>query len=291
MTGYGTYLSQRDGRTVAVEVRTVNHRFLDLHFRLPRDYGFLEPQIAKVVRRTLMRGRVDLSVSLKLETSAELLLNMNAARSHVEAAGRLKDEFHFSDALDLRTLMLLPGVLQAGDISPLAEAWSDQVTASLVLECVAEALKSVLRMRLQEGNLLAGEMRQYLERIAEHVAGVHGLIPAAVDGYQEQLRTRLAELLAGVQLDPQRLAAEVAILAEKTDIREELTRLESHVRQALALLETEGAVGKDLDFLMQEMQREANTVLSKTASLEMKRLGLEIKADVERLREQTQNIE
>ncbi len=291
MTGYGAASLQREGATIAVEVRTVNHRFLDLHVRLTREYGFMEAEISQLARQALRRGRVDLSVSVRAEVPPECLINMNAARSYLQAATKMRTELHLEGALDLQTLLAMPGVLQ-NQSSDLAEATpAGERLRTDVLSGVRQALDTVRQMRRQEGQSLASEMRNYLGSILDHLAAVRGLMSVALLEYRQRLEERLKYLLPQVTPDPQRLAQEVALLVEKSDISEEVTRVESHIDQYRSMLDDGTEVGKKLDFLLQEMQREVNTILSKTGNLELTRHGIAMKADIEKLREQAQNVE
>jgi len=291
MTGYGAVSLQNETASVAVEIRTVNHRFLDLHVRLSREYGFLEAEVCQLVRHALRRGRVDLSVALRADIPAECLINTNTARSYLEAAARLRTELHLEGTLDLQTLLAMPGVLQGQNPDATQSAAVGEGIRAFVLDGVRQALDVVLQMRRQEGKSLASEMRGYLNSILGRVAEVRGLMPVALLDYRQRLEERLKYLLPQVAPDPQRLAQEVALLAEKADISEEVTRLESHVDQYVNMLDDGEEVGKKLDFLLQEMQREVNTILSKTGNLEVTRHGIAIKADIEKLREQVQNVE
>ncbi len=291
MTGYGTGSAKGDGMEVTVEMRTVNHRFLDVHVRLPREYVYLETEVQQTVRGILVRGRVDVSVSIQSAEAASFLVNSDSARSYIEAAGRLRDEFHLEDSLDLRTLLTLPGVLENRDNVAAEAVNGNNALSELVAQGVRQALEAVRRMREKEGKALQADMQRYLEGVREKAARIHALAPATVIEYQRKLEERLAQLLPQVGIDPQRLAQEVALLAERCDISEEITRLESHVGQYESLMDSGREVGKRLDFLLQEMQREINTVLSKSANLEITRHGIAIKADIEKLREQVQNVE
>jgi uncharacterized protein (TIGR00255 family) len=291
MTGYGIASLQKSGIAVMVEIRTVNHRFLDLHVRLAREYGFLETEISQHVRNTLRRGRVDISVNIQTSIPAECLININVARSYMEAAARLQRELQFENSLDLKTLLQLPGVLQGQ-----AQLVSEQVEAGaelreFVMMGVGQALGTVQQMRQREGQALESEMKAYLDSIRSKVAAVRAQIPAAHIEYRQRLEERLKYLLPQVTPDPQRLAQEVALLVEKSDISEEITRLESHMEQYSGVLDDGREAGKKMDFLLQEMHREVNTILSKTGNLEVTRHGIAIKADIEKLREQVQNVE
>lgn len=291
MTGYGSVSLQKDGTTVAVEVRTGNHRFLDLHIRLAREYGFLEPEISQQIRDTLRRGRVDVAVAIQANIPAECLISVSAARSYIEAAARLRDEFHLGDSLDLKTLLTLPGVVVSQNLLSSEQVVAGAELRPVVFGGVRQALDTVLQMRRREGQVIESEMRGYLSSIREKVAPLRAHLPAALAEYRQRLEERLQYLLPQVAPDPQRLAQEVALLAEKSDVSEEITRLESHLDQYVDVLDGGREVGKKLDFLLQEMHREINTVLSKTGHLEVTRLGIAIKADIEKLREQVQNVE
>jgi uncharacterized protein (TIGR00255 family) len=291
MTSYGRVSLQQDGATVTVEVRTGNHRFLDLHVRLAKEYGFLEAEVTQLIRNALRRGRVDASVTILAAVPAECLINMSTARSYIEAAAKLRDEFHLDDSLDIKTLLTLPGILQTQDLFTDAQEEAGVELREFVLQGVRQTLEMVLQMRGKEGQALESEIRAYLNSIREKVAAVRALIPAVLLEYRQRLDERLRYLLPQIAPDPQRVAQEVALLAEKTDISEEITRLESHLDQYVGVLDDSREVGKKMDFLLQEMHREINTVLSKTGNLEVTRLGIAVKADIEKLREQVQNVE
>ncbi len=290
MTGFGSAASQEGGTTVAVEVKTVNHRFLDTHVRLGREYASLETEIQQVVRSLIGRGRVDVNVTIRSAAPAELLIDSEMARAYIAAAGRLAQEFQFADGLELKTLLTLPGVVQDRDVK-LTEETPDVALREAVIASLRQALQSVMEMRRREGEALKADMVCYLSSIAEKNKSIKVLLPSTVEEYRSKLEERLAQLLTQKALDPQRLAQEVAILAERSDVSEEIARLDSHVAQYHELLESTKEAGKKLDFLLQEMQREVNTILSKTGNLEITRLGIAIKADIEKLREQVQNVE
>jgi uncharacterized protein (TIGR00255 family) len=218
-------------------------------------------------------------------------LNADSARSYIEAAGKLRDEFHLEDSLDLRTLLTLPGVLQNRDSISSQTQNDHSMLSELLGQSVREALEGVRRMREREGTALQADMKRYIESIGTKANHIHGLAPATIGEYRKRLEERLSQLLPQNGVDPQRLAQEIALLAERCDISEEITRLESHVEQCLSLMETGNEAGKKLDFLLQEMQREVNTMLSKSLDLEVTRHGISIKADIEKLREQVQNVE
>jgi uncharacterized protein (TIGR00255 family) len=290
MTGFGSGLRQKGGVSVAVEIRTVNHRFLDLHIRLSREYSLLETEIQQAIRGALSRGRVDVSVTIQSTAPAELLINKDLAKGYMEAARTLRQELHLTDTLELRTLLTLPGVVQNKDSLEIVQGGESNLREAL-LESLQAALEGVVRMRRHEGEALRSDMGRHLTSIAEKSAQSRASVPSTVEEYRSRLQERLEQLLPPKAVDPQRIAQEVAILAERSDISEEFARLESHISQFTGLLESGKEVGKKMDFLLQEMQREVNTMLSKSGNLDITRLGIALKADIEKLREQVQNVE
>jgi uncharacterized protein (TIGR00255 family) len=290
MTGFGSGLSQMGGVSVAVEIRTVNHRFLDLHIRLSREYSLLETEIQQAIRGALSRGRVDVSVTIQSTAPAELLINKDLAKGYMEAARTLRQELQLTGTLELRTLLILPGVVQNKDSLEIVQGGESNLREAL-LESLQAALEGVVRMRRQEGEALRSDMGRHLTSIAEKSAQARASVPSTVEEYRSRLQERLEQLLPPKVVDPQRIAQEVAILAERSDISEEFARLDSHISQFTGLLESGKEVGKKMDFLLQEMQREVNTMLSKSGNLDITRLGIALKADIEKLREQVQNVE
>lgn len=290
MTGYGKATSQKDDTVVTAEIRSVNHRFLDLHVRLGREFAFLESDIQQIVRNHVARGRVDVSVSVQTGTPIEAMVNAAAVRSYVESAAKLREQFQFQDSLDLRTLLTLPGVLQSKEALTI-DGLAGSNVPEMVKQAVREALDGAVAMRKLEGEALTNDMVRHLESIRERAGCIENLAPATVNECRKKLEDRLAQQLPPTGLDPQRLAQEVAILADRCDISEEIARLKSHLDQYASLLETGAEVGKKLDFLLQEMQRETNTILSKAANLEITRQAIAAKAEIEKLREQVQNVE
>jgi uncharacterized protein (TIGR00255 family) len=290
MTGFGSATRGAERATVTVDVRTVNHRSLDIHIRVPRELGAVETALQQVVRDRLRRGRIDVSVAVEAAARPKFGVSLEAARGYLDAAKLLQESFGFTDSISLRTMLSLPGVVETrnGESGALG---MDPGLVQMVTEVATEAVESVIRMRRQEGGALACEMGQHLESLAQSASRVRELVPGTVEIYRERLEERLRQLLGGGVVEPQRIAQEVAMMAEKSDISEELARLESHIAQYRSLLAEGRDVGKRLDFLLQEMQRETNTILSKSPSLELTRFGLAMRADVEKLREQVQNLE
>jgi uncharacterized protein (TIGR00255 family) len=287
MTGYGSGSAQKDDLIVTVEIRTVNHRFLDLHIRLSREYLFLEGEIQPLIRSALDRGRVDVSMTIQNTNSGAVQVNSSLVKGYMEAAAKLKQEFNLQDSLELKSILSLPGILQNRDtVTDSAGAISE-----LVRESVKEAVDGVLQMRRKEGEALRADMMRNLASVEESVRQIGELSLNAAAEYMQKLQERLAQLLPQGGMDPQRLAQEAALLADKCDISEEVARLKSHIHQYYALIDGKEKAGKKLDFLLQELQREANTILSKSGNLEVSRNAIAIKADIEKLREQVQNVE
>lgn len=288
MTGYGTGAAQRDDFTVSVEIRTVNHRFLDLHVRLPREYLYLEGDIQQAARKALDRGRVEVSATVQNAGDATFVVNDTLVRNYLDAAARLKKEFALEDSLDLKSILSLPGVLQNRE----GVQADEQATVSVLLgESMHAALEGVLEMRRKEGEALRSDMLRNLAAIEESSRRIQSLSVNAAEEHLNKLRDRLAQLVPQGVIDPQRLAQEAALIADKCDISEEVARLKSHLDQYYTLMNGKEKAGKKLDFLLQELQREANTILSKSGDLEVARNAIAIKAYIEKLREQVQNVE
>jgi len=284
MTGYG---QADDGRGLVVEVRTVNHRHLDVACRLPRAWAALEAEVKAEVGRHVRRGRVELAV--RLDPAAEgggLHLDAAQAARYLALAEDLARAGKVSQVLDLGSLMALPGVV-VSEGPPADEA----AVRERVLTAAARALEAAAGMRREEGAALERELRERLEGVAGAVDRVEARRPAAVAEAARRLKERVAALCAGVPLDEARVAQEVAILADRSDVTEELTRLGSHLDQFRAALDAGEAVGRTLDFLLVEMNREVNTIGAKCQDAEMAAEGVFLKGEIEKLREQVQNVE
>lgn len=293
MTGFAQARAVEDGWNLRVSIRSVNHRFLDLHLRVPDGFEPLEPRIRQMVRERVRRGHLDLTLRYELAGPAAVGVNEEVAAAYVQAVHALQKQFGFHAEPDLASILRLPGV-----IGPPAASLDEELARleTIIVRCLTEALDQLDRMREQEGEALRQEMTRRLASIADLAAQVAPLAERARPAFARRLETRLRDLLGEAQLDPARLAQEAALAAERSDVSEELARLASHVRQFESLLAGAADAGKKLDFLLQEMQREANTLLSKTPGteaegLEITRLALEIKSEIEKLREQVQNIE
>ena len=301
MTGFAQARAEQDGWLLRVSIRSVNHRFLDLRVRLPEGFEAFEPAVRQVVRDRLRRGHVDITVYAETGHGTGVEIRRDVAEAYLKAAEDLRREFGLSREPDLSALLRLPGVVVAPGAPGLA---SGLVADEEALErlnrqiagCVGQALDRLEEMRQIEGKSLAQEMHTLLAAIKGRTAELAELTERSRPAYALRLKMRLEELLGTSQLDLARLAQEAALLAERADVSEELARLRSHTDQFATLVDGAGELGKKLDFLLQEMQREANTLLSKTPGLgpdglAITELGLQVKSEIEKLREQVQNVE
>ena len=293
MTGYAQARAERDGWVLRLNLRSVNHRFLDLHVRLPEGFEAVEPRIRQLIRERVRRGHLDVALYYEAAGPAAVEVNRDVAAAYLKAAEDLRLQFKMKTEPDLGAILRLPGVIAAPAAS--LEAGFENML-ELVVSCLGEALERLDQMRIVEGRALAEELGRRLAAISEHVARIEKLAAGARPAFARRLEARLKELLHDAPLDPARLAQEAAIAAERSDVSEELARLRSHVEQFRKQMAASAEAGKKLDFLLQEMQREANTLLSKTPgsesdSLAMADLALEVKSEIEKLREQVQNLE
>jgi len=294
MTGYCRAEASEGEVSLSVGIRSINHRFLDVQVRLPAALEFLEPQVRRLVRERVARGHVEVSVALDQAGPLELQLDRSLLSAYAAAYQTLRKEFGSSADPDLVALLRVPGMVAArnGAMSKEESARIEQILDT----AAQQALKGLNDMRAAEGGALDRDLRARLAQLEALDAEIKKLSEVALSAYRQQLENRVRELLGNVEIDPSRLAQEVAYLASRSDITEELTRFRSHLEQTRRLLEESAPIGKKLDFLLQEMNREANTLLSKTTDvpevgLEIARHAIEMKTEIEKLREQAQNIE
>src|SRR3984893_5669812 len=296
MTGYSQARGEQNGWAIRVSVKSVHHRFLDVRFRLPEGFDIYESRLRQIVREKIHRGHVDVNVNVQPGAAAPVQVNRDLLQAYARSAEELRQQMEGSAPLDVVSLLRLPGVI-GGLALPLPETDEEQDQLGQALDaCLREALAKLDDMRHAEGRHLSEELRSRVARIGQQTEQVRELARALTPAFARRLEARLKELLNGTGIDPSRLAQEAALLAERSDISEELDRLRSHLQQFAKLLDGAGELGKKLDFLLQEMHREANTMLSKTPGVETEALAitglsLEIRAEIEKLREQVQNIE
>jgi uncharacterized protein (TIGR00255 family) len=289
MTGFGRGAFSGEAFGVTVEIKTVNNRYLDVHLRLGQELSAIEMIVRKRVGARLSRGRVDLNINFDRTGAATYEVNRPLIAGYVKALREMKEELGLGGEIDVNSLARVPGALTA------ARDGFDEQNMAGVESALDQALDSLEEMRESEGAALAAEMRVRVAKIEAEVPIIEAAAAGLADAYRERLQKRVTELIArgsqAVELDAGRLAQEVAYLADRSDISEELARLRSHLEQFRSSIDADGEVGKRLDFLLQELNREANTVLSKSTEIAIKDSALAIKAEVEKLREQVQNVE
>ncbi len=288
MTGFGRGEIEEGGRVFSVEIRCVNNRYLDVKLKLPRGVQAFEERIRKLVGTVHQRGRVDLQLSINGGGARKqrVLLNEELAASYSEVLTRLSERFGLALELTPQELASFPDVMVREEEPEDIEALWIPVEKAL-----QEALENCDAMRQQEGGALATDLLQRLDHFADVVSIIEERIPELVLQRQSALQERLAKLLDSVTLDQDRLAQEVAILADKTDVTEEVVRLHSHMEQFSSFLKEDGAIGRKLDFLIQEFLREVNTTVSKISDAGIAQHTVELKSELEKMREQVQNIE
>lgn len=288
MTGFGRGEEQISGRVWTAEIRCVNHRFLDLKIKLPRGYGELEERIRQKVMVHHHRGRVDLNLTVNGDFSdlMKVRVNVDLAKTYQNALGQIGGELGLDDTPKLALLASYPDVLvREQESEDLDAVWL------VVSKAIDDALSQCDAMRQQEGKSLLEDLTSRLKTFEETVEKVEVMVPTLLKHREEVLKERLEKLLGNVQLDPMRLSQEVVVLADKTDVTEELVRLRSHIDQFRKFLGENGSVGRKLDFLIQEFLREVNTLASKISDANIAHLTVDLKSELEKMREQVQNIE
>lgn len=288
MTGFGRGEAAESGRTWIAEVRTVNHRFLDQRVILPRLFSAMEEPVKKVVSGFLDRGRVDITFSLQGVSSVEprLVVNESVARQYHHCLRQLIDEYQLTPEVSLKDMLTQRDVISLEEPRPDMDSEWNLMSAAL-----EAALAACNLMREQEGDALQQELLGRVHKFEAIVLQIQEKIPELQSQRQQELRIRIGKLLEGIDVDPIRLAQESAIMADKSDVTEEVTRLHSHIAQFRSFLASDEPVGRRLDFLLQEFLREVNTLSSKIANAGIAHLGVEMKNEIEKLREQVQNIE
>ena len=289
MTGYGRGTVSGDDFSVSVDLKTVNNRFLDVHLRIGSELASVEPAIKRRIGSRLARGRVDVTVSFERTAQVAYELNRPLIAGYVQALRQLQQEFGIEGVLDINILARIPGALVPG-----RNGIDERMTAALE-QAIDQALDDLERMRQQEGDALRKELAERVAKIEALVPTIEASAAGLAEAYRQRLQKRIGELLSrggqAIEVDQARLAQEVAYLADRSDVSEEMVRLRSHLAQFQEAIDSTGETGKMLDFLLQELNREANTTLSKSTDLTIKEAALSIKAEVEKLREQVQNVE
>ncbi len=294
MTGYGQSSLQFGGYKITFEVKSVNNRYCEVVLRMPRDWTVYEDRLRRIVQSHIKRGRVDVIINREVTEEAASLqvLNRNAVKSYLKSAEVLKDEFGLPGELTLRDILSMPGVMELKDGPADETSGSADDCSEILAQGLTQSLQSLLQMRAREGSYLAADLFSRLGHLEELQARMAALAPAVVSEYRDKLRLRLSELNDGTfPFEEHKFGMEIAIFADRCNIDEELTRLYSHFEQCRTLLNGSEPAGRKLDFLIQEMNRETNTIGSKCNHLTLVNLTLEMKAELEKIREQAANIE
>jgi uncharacterized protein (TIGR00255 family) len=295
MTGFASARGAADDKPgFSLAIKSVNHRFLDLHMRLPSYCDALEMQMRRLLKESLKRGHIEVTLQVERRTSAQIELNADLLGAYVDAFAKAADEYGLANEPDLNSLLRIPGVMTAETTTGVEG--NAELDAAVMAEMPA-LIDRLNAVRAQEGAALAAELRASMGRLRAFAEEMASLRNGVREAQFVRLRIRLAELTEGVAVSEERILAEAAVLAEKSDVEEEIVRLRTHIDRFNSMLDEGGELGKRTDFLLQELNREANTMLSKTGSaagensLRITELGLEIKAEIEKAREQVQNLE
>ncbi|OKP82602.1 stress-induced protein [Paenibacillus helianthi] len=292
MTGYGQSSLQFGGYKITFEVKSVNNRYCEVVLRMPRDWTIYEDMLRRQVQAHIKRGRVDVIINREHTEEAELaqVLNRSAVRSYLKSAEQLQEEFGIQGELLLRDILSMPGVMEFKEDTHVSVL--DQDFKDILEQGLNQSLEALLEMRAREGGFLAADLGRRLNHLKELHAEMAALAPVVVNEYREKLRQRLSMLSDGTfPFEEHKFGMEIAVFADRCNIDEELTRLYSHFEQCKALLKGSEPAGRKLDFLIQEMNRETNTIGSKCNHLTLVNLTLDMKAELEKIREQAANLE
>ena len=288
MTGYGRAVETVNGREFTVEIRSVNNRYLDCTVKLPRSFSFAEEAVKAAVKTAVSRGKVDVYISVRSETEADVQVTLNkpVLEGYLAAMRQMVEEYGVKDDISVSVLSRMNDIF----VVDKPKADEDQLKADL-LSVVDKALMAYDAMRITEGLALENDLRSRANTILELVAQVEEQNPKTVSEYRKRLEEKMREVLESKSIDESRILTEAAIFADKVAVDEETVRLRSHLEQMDEMLSGNGGIGRKLDFLLQEMNREANTTGSKCSDVKVARIVVDIKAELEKIREQTQNIE
>ena len=288
MTGYGRYEEIAGGKKIMAEIKSVNHRFADYNIKIPRYYGFLEDRLRGLVSKRVTRGKIDVFVTVESydESDKDIILNEELTRDYIAALHTLRDKFGLKDDISVMSVARYP------DIFKTERKEEDEEEIWALVEHVAdEALNAFCAMRSREGERIEKDLRDRIEYMKSLAKQVDELSPKTVEAYKEKLYTKIKELLEDRNIDEGRILTEVAIFADKVAVNEETVRLSSHFEEFYAILDSGEPAGRKLDFLIQEINRETNTIGSKASDVEIAKIVVTLKGEIEKLREQIQNIE
>lgn len=288
MTGYGRSQKILNGRDILVEIRSVNHRYYEYSSRVPRTFSYIDEKLKGLLKTGISRGKVEVAVTINnIEgKDSEIAINKGVAEGYVNALRSVSEELGLEDDLSLSKLIKLPDIFNIQKTPDDEEqVWND------VSEVTKEALERFVEMRKVEGERLRNDVIQKADAILEMVGRVEELSPQTVENYRNRLYKKLSEILEDKNIDEQRILTEAAVFSEKIAVDEETVRLRSHISQLKTMLDADEAVGRKLDFIVQEMNREVNTIGSKAQDLNVTKIVVDMKAEIEKIREQIQNIE
>lgn len=288
MTGYGRVKVENDLREITVELRSVNHRYLDLNIKVPRIYGYLEEMVSKQAQAAIARGKVDIFVSVRAKEGADIRVSPNMAviQGYVDAIRKVSETYGLSDEATALSLLRLPDAMEQSKEEADADQLKSEVSAVL-----DQALTEYNAMREKEGARLVEDVTYRAGLIAQSVDFVEQRSPDCVEEYRQRIAARMTEILDGTELAQQRILQEAALYADKVNVTEEIVRLRSHLAQLETMLKSPVAIGRKLDFLVQEMNRETNTIGSKANDFQIAKTVVDMKAEIEKIREQIQNLE
>lgn len=284
MTSFGRASFEIDTREYIVEIKTVNHKYNDINIKINKNLSYLEDNIRKLILNYISRGKVEVYIEVNdySEETKEILINKQLVKSYVKELNELATENNIVNDISIMNILKLPDILKTKCVN-------DKIEPE-ILQCVTQALEKLTQMREFEGNKISQDIKNRLDKIEAKINEISILSKDLISKYREKLEERISEI-CNYSIDESRLAQEIVIYADKTSIQEELTRLKSHCQQFRKTLDSEGNIGKKLDFIVQEMNREINTIASKANCLDITNLVIEIKTEIENIREQIQNVE
>ena len=287
MTGFGKYSASFENREYQIEIKSVNHRYLDISIKMPRTISYLEEDIKNCISKKLKRGKVDVFITFENNSSEgkNIKINTEIAKLYIDELKRLAEEENINSNIEVTEISKYPDVLS------IHNEQDDEIIKQETLEAVNVAVNHLINMREIEGNKISIDLLNRIQDIKQKITEISSLSTGLIKDYVVKLEARIKELLQNQEIDESRLAQEVVIYADKCSVEEEITRLDSHISQFSNLLNSNEAVGKKLDFIIQEMNRETNTIGSKANNLEITNDVIDIKTQIENIREQVQNIE
>jgi len=288
MTGFGRGTKDIEGKSFSIEIKSVNHRYLDINIKLPRNLISLEERIRKVVSENLNRGKVDIFITQNTYSTNDVIANFNhsLADSYVKSLQEIKERYNVRDDISVSLVSRFPDVITLNQKEEDIEA-----TWSALSSALKDAISNLISMRDKEGEKLRSDLEARCKYMEELLDDISKRAPLIVTSYKEKLEKRLSELLNDVKLDESRVAMEIAIFSDKSNVDEEIVRLRSHINQMVDTFNLKEPIGRKLDFIIQEMNRETNTIGSKANDLELVNVVLNMKNEIEKIREQVQNIE